>query len=61
MEGFFEKSELVQIMLDIRISLQEASPKDWLVLIMQDWRSVNGHPLLEYLLFIQNNHILSRL
>ena len=61
MEGFFEKSELVQIMLDIRISLQEASPNDWLALIMQDWRSVNGHPLLEYLLFIQNNHILSRL
>ena len=47
-------------MLDIHISLQEASPNDWLVLIMQDWRSVNGRLLLEYLLFIQNIHILSQ-
>ena len=45
-------------MLDIHISLQEALPNDWLVLIMQDWRSVNGRLLLEYLLFIQNIHIL---
>ena len=47
-------------MLDIHISLQEALPNDWLVLIMQDWRSVNGRLLLEYLLFIQNIHILSQ-
>ena len=52
--------EFVQTMLDIHISLQEASPNDWLALIMQEWRSVNGLLLLEYLLFIQNTHILSQ-
>ena len=52
--------EFVQIMVDIHISLQEASPNDWLALIMQEWRSVNGLLLLEYLLFIQNTHILSQ-
>ena len=45
-------------MLDIHINLQEASPNDWLALIMKDWRSVNGRLLLEYLLFIQNIYIL---
>ena len=60
--GLFQQLELefVQTMLDIHISLQEASPNDWLVLIMQGWRSVNGRLLLEYLLFIQNIHILSQ-
>ena len=52
--------EFVQTMLDIHISLKEASPNDWLALIMQDWRSVNGLLLLEYLLFIQNIHVLSQ-